>query len=185
MFIRKGLIIMDKINNNEMNIIISNLRNNNMDYFDDFYHLTKKQVYVAIMNIIKNKTICEDLMQDTYIRFLNNIDKYKDNTNVYAFIVTIARNIAINEYNRLKKNVCYDLSLYEDEIETKNEETPLLDLVYNTLEGIELEIFILHIVDNLKHREIVKIVNKPLGTVLWIYNKALKKVKAKVGEKNA
>jgi len=31
----------------------------------------------------------------------------------------------------------------------------------------------------LKFREIVPIVDKPLGTVLWIYNKAIKKLKEK------
>lgn len=123
-------------------------------------------------------------MQDTYLKFLNNIHKYKDKTNVIAFIVTIARNLAINEYNKNKKEVHYDLSLYEEEIVSKTEETPLLDLVYETLSGIELEVFILHVIDDLKHREIAKIMKKPLGTITWIYNKALKKMKEKVGENN-
>ncbi len=173
---------MNKIDTEQMNNIIRQLKSGNMDLFDDFYELTKKQVYVAIINIIKNKTICEDIMQDTYLKFLNNIHKYKDKTNVIAFIVTIARNLAINEYNKNKREVHYDLSLYEEEIVSKTEETPLLDLVYETLSGIELEVFILHVIDDLKHREIAKIMKKPLGTITWIYNKALKKMKEKVGE---
>ena len=173
---------MNKIDTEQMNNIIRQLKSGNMDLFDDFYELTKKQVYVAIINIIKNKTICEDIMQDTYLKFLNNIHKYKDKTNVIAFIVTIARNLAINEYNKNKREVHYDLSLYEEEIVSKTEETPLLDLVYETLSGIELEVFILHVIDDLKHREIAKIMKKPLGTITWLYNKALKKMKEKVGE---
>ncbi len=175
---------MNKTDTEQMNNIIRQLKSGNMDFFDDFYELTKKQVYVAIINIIKNKTICEDIMQDTYLKFLNNIHKYKDKTNVIAFIVTIARNLAINEYNKNKREVRYDLSLYEEEIVSKTEETPLLDLVYETLSGIELEVFILHVIDDLKHREIAKIMKKPLGTITWIYNKALKKMKEKVGENN-
>ena len=175
---------MNKIDTEQMNNIIRQLKSGNMDLFDDFYELTKKQVYVAIINIIKNKTICEDIMQDTYLKFLNNIHKYKDKTNVIAFIVTIARNLAINEYNKNKREVHYDLSLYEEEIVSKTEETPLLDLVYETLSGIELEVFILHVIDDLKHREIAKIMKKPLGTITWIYNKALKKMKEQVGENN-
>ena len=175
---------MNKTDTEQMNNIIRQLKSGNMDFFDDFYELTKKQVYVAIINIIKNKTICEDIMQDTYLKFLNNIHKYKDKTNVIAFIVTIARNLAINEYNKNKIEVDYDLSLYEEEIVSKTEETPFLDLVYETLSGIELEVFILHVIDDLKHREIAKIMKKPLGTITWIYNKALKKMKEKVGENN-
>ncbi len=78
----------------EMKEIIKELKNNNLDVFDDFYHLTKNQVYMAIMPILKNKHKTEDIMQDTYLRFLSNINKYKENTNVIAFIVTIARNLS-------------------------------------------------------------------------------------------
>jgi RNA polymerase sigma-70 factor (ECF subfamily) len=53
-----------------------------------------------------------------------------------------------------------------------------------TLEGVELEVFLLHVIDELKHREIAKIMNKPLGTITWIYNNAVKKMKRKVGEGN-
>ncbi|HBY65483.1 MAG TPA: RNA polymerase subunit sigma-24, partial [Acholeplasmataceae bacterium] len=35
---------------------------------------------------------------------------------------------------------------------------------------------------DLKFKDIVPIVDKPLGTVLWIYNKAIKKLKEKVGD---
>ena len=56
----------------------------------------------------------------------------------------------------------------------------LLDL----LEPLEKEIIIMHVINDLKFREISKILNKPLGTVLWIYNKAIKKMKMEVGEFN-
>lgn len=172
---------MDRIDTNQMHDVIIQLKNNNMDAFDDFYELTKRQVYVSILSIVKNRMIADELMQDTYLRFLNNIHKYKEKTNVIAFIVTIARNLSINEYNRRKKETLCDF------IDTKsscieNTPTPLLDLVYEVLSGDELQVFIFHIVDGLKHREIAKIMKKPLGTITWLYNKALKKMKEKVGE---
>ena len=96
----------------EMKEIIRQLKNNNLDMFDDFYNLTKNQVYMAIMPILKNRHKTEDIMQETYLRFLNNIGKYKENTNVVAFIVTIARNLALNLYNKVKREVNYDFSQY-------------------------------------------------------------------------
>lgn len=151
---------MSRIDTNEMHKIIVELKNNNMDVFDEFYELTKRQVYVSILSIVKNKTISDDIMQETYMRFLNNIHKYKEKTNVVAFIVTIARNLAINEYNKQKKEVFYDFSTYEDTyIVEKDKDTPLLDIVYDTLSGDELQVFIMHVIDELKHREIAKIVS--------------------------
>jgi RNA polymerase sigma-70 factor (ECF subfamily) len=46
----------------------------------------------------------------------------------------------------------------------------------NILTQEEREIVLLRIVDNIKHKDIARIVNKPLGTVLWIYQKAIRKM---------
>ena len=167
-----------------MQEIVKQLKNDNLDMFDEFYDLTKNQVYVTILSVVKNKMTAEDIMQDTYLRFLNNIHKYKENTNVVAFIVTIARNLAINYYNKHKKEEFHDFSLYEDTYVNETEDNKLLDLVYQTLEGKELDVFIMHVIDDLKHKEIAKIMKKPLGTTTWLYNKAVKKMKEKVGEEN-
>lgn len=56
---------MSRIDTNEMHKIIVELKNNNMDVFDEFYELTKRQVYVSILSIVKNKTISDDIMQET------------------------------------------------------------------------------------------------------------------------
>ena len=167
-----------------MQEIVKQLKDDNLDMFDEFYDLTKNQVYVTILSVVKNKMTAEDIMQDTYLRFLNNIHKYKENTNVVAFIVTIARNLAINYYNKHKKEEFHDFSLYEDTYVNETEDNKLLDLVYQTLEGKELDVFIMHVIDDLKHKEIAKIMKKPLGTITWLYNKAVKKMKEKVGEEN-
>ena len=42
----------------------------------------------------------------------------------------------------------------------------------------------MHIVGEMKFKEISKVMNKPLGTVLWIYNRAIKKLRDKVGDKD-
>lgn len=175
---------MERIDTKEMTLIVKSLKDNNLEMFDRFYDLTKKQVYFAIMSILKNRESTEDIMQDTYMRFLNNIDKYKESTNVIAFLVTIARNLAINLYNRNKKEIKYDFTRYEDTYTNDTKDNGLMEIVYETLEEDELEVFILHVIDDLKHKEIAKIMKKPLGTITWIYNKAVKKLKKKVGEQD-
>ena len=163
--------------------IIEEFRVGNYDSFDEFYHQTNKQLYVFIYDIIRNRQSSEDLLQETYMRFLNHIDKYKKNTNYFNFLVTIARNLAINEYHKQKRMV-YD----EEYIYSVNEEstTDVPDLFYllDYLNEKEREIVILHMIDNLKFKEIAKMKDKPLGTILWLYNKAIKKLKRKVEEEN-
>ena len=163
--------------------IIEEFRVGNYDSFDEFYNQTNKQLYVFIYDIIRNRQSSEDLLQETYMRFLNHIDKYKKNTNYFNFLVTIARNLAINEYHKQKRMV-YD----EEYIYSVKEESPtdVPDLFYllDYLNEKEREIVILHMIDNLKFKEIAKMKDKPLGTILWLYNKAIKKLKRKVEEEN-
>ena len=163
--------------------IIEEFRVGNYDSFDEFYHQTNKQLYVFIYDIIRNRQSSEDLLQETYMRFLNHIDKYKKNTNYFNFLVTIARNLAINEYHKQKRMV-YD----EEYIYSVKEESPtdVPDLFYllDYINEKEREIVILHMIDNLKFKDIAKMKDKPLGTILWLYNKAIKKLKRKVEEEN-
>ncbi|MDO9628315.1 MAG: RNA polymerase sigma factor [Acholeplasmataceae bacterium] len=162
--------------------IIKELKQRNYQSFDDFYNLTKNQVFYSIISVIKDRDLAEDLMQDTYVKFLEKIDQYRDGANPYAYLSTIARNLAINVYNQRKREV-YSEELFEtlaspEENDDQEDILKILDL----LDDSEKEIVTLHIINNLKFREIASIVEKPLGTVLWIYNKAIKKLKEKVGD---
>ncbi len=165
---------MDKIH-----VIIEELKQRDYKSFDTFYNLTKNQVFYAIISIVKDQAEAEDLMQEVYMKFLEKIDDYRSNSNPYAYLSTIGRNLAINYYNK-NKRVIVSQELIEtfpaEKVEEPNEDIfKILDL----LEPDEREIVTLHVINDLKFREIVPIVEKPLGTVLWIYNKAIKKLKEK------
>ena len=137
--------------------IIEEFRVGNYDSFDEFYHQTNKQLYVFIYDIIRNRQSSEDLLQETYMRFLNHIDKYKKNTNYF--------------------------NIYSVKEESPTD-VPDLFYLLDYLNEKEREIVILHMIDNLKFKEIAKMKDKPLGTILWLYNKAIKKLKRKVEEEN-
>ncbi len=154
--------------------IIEEFRECNYTNFDYFYNETKKNVFFSIAAIIKDRSVIDDLMQDTYLKFLENIDKYKKNTNINAYLSTIAHNISINYYNKEKRVVRNDEVI--DYIQDKNndpyDEIEVIELLKD-LSDIEREIVVLHVINELKFKDIANIVNKPLGTVLWIYNKAI------------
>lgn len=167
----------------EINDMIKEFLVKDYTHFDDFYHLTKKQVFFAIVSIVKDHDQAEDLMQDTYVKFIEKIDQYQLGKNPYAYLSTIARNLAINYYNREKRIIKNDElieSIPSKEIETEQE----VDIVWilSYLDDQEKEIVSLHVINDLKFREISEMLGKPLGTILWIYHKAIKKLKEKVGD---
>jgi RNA polymerase sigma-70 factor, ECF subfamily len=162
--------------------LIEQLKRRDYASFDTFYHLTKNQVFYAIVSVVKDKNIAEDLMQDTYMKFLENIDHFRTGSNPYAYLSKIGRNLAIDTYHRRKKEVLGDElmeSIASPEAEVENEDIfKILDL----LKDDEREIVTLHVINDLKFREIADMIGKPLGTVLWIYNKAIQKLKERAGE---
>ena len=172
-----------------MNIddIIEELRVANYAHFDEFYNATKKNVFFSIASIVKDKDTIDDLMQDTYVKFLENISKYQAKTSINAYLSTIAHNIAINHYNK-EKRLVHDEEVIDyvsdDSSKAKSyEEIEALEML-KSLDPTSKEIVVLHVINDLKFKEIANIVNKPLGTVLWIYNKAIKELKKKVGAKD-
>ncbi len=161
--------------------IILEFQKGNYNSFDEYYHETKKMVYLMISNYIKRKEVIEDLMQDTYIKFINNIHRIDVKYNPDAYLAQIAKNLAINEYNKNKKveiNDEYFVNMAEPQKESSRVDLSIIDY----LDGLEKEVVILRIVDDMKFKDIASALDKPLGTVLWLYNKAIKKLKEKVGE---
>lgn len=166
---------------------INEFRNANYTHFDEFYNETKKTVFFSILSIVKDTSAVDDLMQDTYVKFLENINKYS-HTNINAYLSTMAHNIAINYYNR-EKRLVHDEEIIDyqqapqDDKENKYQYVEVMEML-KELDDISREVVILHTINDLKFKEIAKIIDKPLGTVLWIYNKAIKDLKRKVGAKD-
>jgi len=167
----------------EINDIIKEFLVKDYTHFDDFYHLTKKQVFFAIVSIVKNQDQAEDLMQDTYVKFIEKIDQYHIGKNPYVYLSTIARNLAINYYNKEKRVIKNDevIDLIPSEHEVEENEIDI-EWILGHLDDQEREVVTLHVINDLKFREIADMLDKPIGTVLWIYNKAIKKLKEKVGD---
>ena len=170
-----------------MNIddMIEEFRVCNYTHFDEFYNLTKKNVFFSIVVIVKDTSAVDDLMQDTYMKFLENINNYKSKS-INAYLSTIARNLAINYYNKEKRIIHNDeiIDYVQDEGKKTNYEYIEVLEMLKTLDDTSREIVIMHTINDLKFKEIAKIVDKPIGTVLWIYNKAIKELRRKVGVKD-
>jgi len=152
--------------------------------FEIVYNLTKKQVFFIIYSIIKDYGLAEELMQDTYIKLRQQISKYKLNTNANAWIMMLARNTAINSYNRRKKELITDEIENDYLFNTNDEEniinSMILKKLLTLLDFNERQVVTLHTL-GYKHKEIATQLKKPLGTVLWLYNKAIKKLQKEVG----
>jgi RNA polymerase sigma-70 factor (ECF subfamily) len=164
---------------NDYDYYIEGLKEKNEEAFEYIYHETKHSVYAMVLSIIRDRSSAEDVMQDTYIKMLSSINSYQKGKNFRNWLLTIARNQAIDYYRKHQKEILMDTS--EDEYLLPSQGPDTLskmrsEELMNILTQEEREIVLLRIVDNIKHKDIARIVNKPLGTVLWIYQKAIRKM---------
>ena len=51
-----------------------------------------------------NKDDAEDLLQDTTLKVLDNQDKFAENVNFKGWVLTIMKNIFINNYRKIVRN---------------------------------------------------------------------------------
>lgn len=121
-------------------------------------------------------------MEQTYVHLYEHIDKYEQNGKALNWILTIARNLALAEVNRSKKEMTTDFSdplnvnlVYVNA--PKVDSGSLISLANEILTPEEFQIVMMHVVGEYKHREISETLNIPLGTVTWKYNEAIKKLK--------
>lgn len=158
----------------ELDVLVRKYLKGDSFAFDDIYNETQTSVYLSIRTYLKDQQIIEDLMQDTYVRAIQNISKYKLGTNFKAWISCIARNIAINYYNKEKK---VELVEIDNPVLSVENSDSKLDYYLSFLEGVERDIVIYHIVLDMKFKDIAKIVELPQSTVFAKYKNAIEHIK--------
>lgn len=119
------------------------------------------------------------------MQIYKNAKLYTPRGKPMAWIMTIETNL-INRYYQLKsRTVNMDDEILESSIIDDNDysKSSINNRVINDILALlnedERQIIVLHIVSNMKFKEIAKLLNKPLSTVLSKYNRAFKKLKEK------
>lgn len=171
------------MNKKELDELMKRVQEGDENSFASFYRETYKGLFSFIYSYVKNWHTSEDLMQETYVKVKLNADKYLLGTNVTAWLFQIAKNLCLDY---LKKASTKELEVIDDLIIEKNFESDtkmyVHDLLNRYLSDEDRQIVLLHLLHGYKNREIAKILDLPLGTVLWKYNKALKELKKKIKE---
>ena len=147
------------------------------------YDETRHIIYGFALSITKNTADAEDILQDTYIKLISASKTYVPKGKPMALIFTIARNLSLMKLREGKKTQleCEDLDSYIgldlSVINNTDEKMMLCELLTN-LTTEEQQIILMYIVAGFKHREIAKILNLPISTILSKYSRALKKLRS-------
>lgn len=127
------------------------------------------------LKLTLNKDEAQDLVQDTTLKALNNEEKYAENTNFKGWMLTIMRNIFINNYRKsVRENTMVDATEDLYHLNASQESgllTPdgayTVNEISNIIAGFPedyRESFSMHVA-GYKYEEIAERLSMPLGTV--------------------
>lgn len=145
--------------------------------FDLLYEEFKNLIFYIVMSILKDRHLSEEVTQDVFIRMYQNIDKFTLGTNFKAWLVRIAKNLAINELKKQKRELVYDEKIISSVNQEDFKTFEFIDSLKQVLNNDELEVIVLYYVYNLNNREISEILDKSINTVLWLHRGAKQKLK--------
>lgn len=102
-------------------IIMSIENDNDRAFVEDIYNLYSEKMYLIAYDILKNHYDAEDCVQETIVKIIDKIDRFKQaqyENYLKKLIVIACRNVAINKYNENKKKNRTEFSTtgyYEDD----------------------------------------------------------------------
>jgi RNA polymerase sigma-70 factor (ECF subfamily) len=127
------------------------------------------------LKLTENEEDANDLIQETYLRALTNKSKFKEDTNIRAWLYTIMRNTFINSYRKSKRDNTFrdqtDNNYYLDQGKEKsfNSTDSMLaekeiNLSISQLDEDLRKPFMMH-TEGFKYKEIADQMDIPIGTV--------------------
>lgn len=151
--------------------------------FEELYYLSYRPMYAFLLSFTLNKDDADDLMQDTYIRIRGAAHLYKKQGNPMAWMMKIAKNLFLMKKRKEKgKDTVSDDSVHElidhtfHEIDDA-ENRMFLEELFLHISDEEREIIIMNVLTGLTFKEIAVLLDKPMGTILSKYHRAMKKLK--------
>ena len=160
-----------------------------LDFYNQFNSLTNVLQSFAY-NLTNNMEDARDLYQETAHRAIKNKEKFTPGTNFKAWLMTIMKNIFINNYRRkVKQNTIMDYTdnqhyINSGSVTVHNDAgtnimmDELLKLVKNLDSGLRVP-FMMHY-KGYKYEEIAQQLELPLGTVKSRIFFARKELKQKI-----
>ncbi|MBQ8686040.1 MAG: RNA polymerase sigma factor [Clostridia bacterium] len=172
--------------NDKIEQLLASLSTGDTASMGRLYDLIKTDVFAYALSKTGNKQDADDIMQDTFVKIYKYAKQYRPKGKPMAWIITIELNLIRRHFQLKARTVEFDES-FENTPSNENFEEGVINDAFlrellKALNEEEREVVSLHIVSGMKHREIAKLLQRPLSTVLSKYNRAIKKLQAIVKE---
>lgn len=179
--------------------LLDRCRNGDGQAFQRVFDMFRGPLYSYLARTTGDRHLAEDLLQDTFLRMVENLDRYEESGRFQAWLFRIAAN-RVRDWARRKSHServggvsdpddpestgVVDRSVDappEAQLE-QTEQVRRLEAAVAGLESEERQVLILRHYSGLSFKEIAGIMGAPLGTVLARGHRALGKLRERMAE---
>jgi len=147
----------------------------------DLYVRYNKELVDYLTGFIKNKFLAEDLVQDSWIKVIKNINNIKNNRTIKPWLLKIMKNTMIDYYRKNCKEIDQELKdiIFIDEPENLYDYSTLIQIKkeINNLSPRYREVFKLIVENNFSHKEVSEYLGISVGTSKSNFYNARKNLK--------
>lgn len=177
--------------------IIENYLSGEEAAFSELVKIYLKPVFNFIYQFTNDRSIAEDLTQDTFLKAWKSLKRFDQNRKFKTWIFAIAKNTAF-DWLKKKKEIPFskfldeegnsrleeivDEELLADEILKKSDSAKRLDEKLREIPEYYRLILLLHYKEDFSLREIAEILDEPYNTVKSRHQRALKRLKQRFFE---
>ena len=147
---------------------------NGIQFQQKLLSLQENMMNFALM-LTANRDDAQDLLQDTTLKALDNQDKFVDNVNFKGWVLTVMRNIFINNYHKIVRVQTvvdssadlYNLDVVNDSGFDSPDKAYQIKEITKAINGLndDLKVPFSMFLSGYKYNEIAEKLNVPLGTV--------------------
>lgn len=156
--------------------------------FDEIYIKYFKDVYLYLLKLSGNESVAEDITSETFFKAMKNIDSYRGECSLYAWLCQIAKNTYYTYLNKNKRIVDLDESQIDEVIpgvdisEENKEELLMIKKYLHQIPEPYKEVFMWRVFADMKYDEIGRIFGKTANWACVTYHRAKKMITDKLEE---
>lgn len=139
-----------------------------------------RRVYLLALSVLRDPHAAEDILQDTWLRLLQGGARhYTPQTNPEAFVLTVARNLALTTLDRRTRELPSEIAEDAAPHLTTPDSEPMSALpVLDTLDREERQIVLLRLEFGMKHRDIASLLGITRAACEKRFSRAAGKMRA-------
>jgi RNA polymerase sigma-70 factor (ECF subfamily) len=153
--------------------------------FSELVNRYQERLYWHIRRIVIDHDDADDVLQNTFIKAFKNLDRFREDSQLYTWLYRVATNEALTFLKKQRKNIFVSLDDVSHALSSKLEADPELsgDAIQLKLQQAILSlptkqrvVFNMKYFDEMKYEEIAEVTGTSVGALKASYHHAVKKI---------